>query len=533
MKTKIFTFFSLPFLAVSVFAQTLSEDYKVISVNKKVSEISYDKPYESPLQNYVACMRLWIDGRDEPIHSEMIDHLISKNAKPYPEKASENLLSSKIGQVVTYKDSVGLVFRKEKSDPDYYLVGFSQWENGKWLHKGEDLCHAKNMNEAAKYIESHSTAILKCLRQYYKQKIVSTDTLAFLDYLHKNGQKPVALLINSLKNHKIVMYGEQHFRKNSWDLLNELIRSPDFSTATGAVFMELSINAQPLLDDFFSSKEKNTNLILNVFRNEELTGWADRGMYDFLVALWDTNAKLPEGKKIKVFAADFPRPFYNNVTTKEQYEDLTKASDRNEYMANAVENYINSTTDKRNCLFVVGCGHAYKSGALLRGRWQTSGKSAANLLCEIFGKDSVFTICTHAPIISNNGIILGKTRKGIFDWVFAQNGNIPVAFDFKDSPFGKEPYDADADIRYDIATGSYANNYDGYIFLLPPEEELSNMPLFELFTDEYIDEIKRRAKVLNCEDDTFYGMKLKDLNQQVLTNKLKLEGIQKRWNFPE
>ena len=530
-KIKFLTVFCLLFLANSAFAQNLSSDYKVISVNKTVREIAYDEPYTSPLENYIARIHSWIEGKYAPIYSEMIDAGVRQSAnKPYPAGAAENLLSSKIEQIVIYKDSIGLVFLKEKSEPNYYLVGFSQFENGKWLGTGDDLCYEK---EKTKYIENKSIFDLNKLRQYYRQQIVSTDTLAFVNYLKQNGKEPVSFLINSLKNHKIVMYGEQHFRPNSWNLLNKLIQSPDFANETGAVFLELSIDAQPYLDEYFNNVIKDTNLIFDIFQKEEILGWLDRGMYSFLVNMWDINSKLPNEKKIKVFAADFPRPFYHNITTLEQYKELTKESDRNECMAQTVENYLNSANDKRNCLFIVGSGHAYKSDALTRGGWLISGKSAANILCAKFGKDFIFTICTHAPIISNNGIIFGQTRKGLFDWVFAENGNIPVAFDFKDSPFGKEPYDVDANIRFDAAVGSYEDNFDGYIFLQPLKDELASTTLFELFTDKFIEEIKRRANILNSEDEILPGIKLKELDRQTLIEKLKLEGTKKRWKFPE
>ena len=298
-------------------------------------------------------------------------------------------------------------------------------------------------------------------------------------------------------------------------------------------FLELSIDAQPYLDEYFNNLVQDTNLIFSIFQNEELAGWANRGMYDFLINLWNINSKLPKEKKIKVFAADFPRPFYHNITTSEQYVALTKPSDRNEYMANVVDNYLNSTNDKRHCLFIVGSAHAYKSDALVKSKWQINGKSAVNLLYAKLGKDAVFTLFTHSPIISNNGVVFWKTRKGLFDWVFVENGNTPIAFDLKDSPFGKELFDADYDLYFDIEAGSYVNNYDGYIFLQPLEEELAETPLFELYTDKFIKEIKQRAKILNCKNDMYYGMKLKDLNRQTLIIRMKLAGTQKRWYFQE
>ena len=112
------------------------------------------------------------------------------------------------------------------------------------------------------------------------------------------------------------------------------------------------------------------------------------------------------------------------------------------------------------------------------------------------GKENIFSIFTHSPNISNRGIIFGKIRNGLFDCVFEDRGNIPVAFDLNNSPFGNELFDL-SDIRFDIKTGTFADNFDGYIFLQSLYEEVKNIPLYELYTDDFVEEMKHRSRVCN------------------------------------
>ncbi|MDR1984954.1 MAG: hypothetical protein LBQ28_09045 [Prevotellaceae bacterium] len=529
MHRRLLAILCLSFFGFSVFAQNLSNDYKVIHVGKQVKDIAYKNPCASPLENYVARMHLWIEGNYDTIYSGMIDAVVRQQSHtPYPQKAAELLLNSNIEQEVIYKDSVGIVFRKE-TNSDSYFVGLSVFENGKWLGSGEDLCFVNNMNETKQYIENNSVAALNKLRRLEQVKVVSTDTSAFVNYLEANGKEPISYLINKLKYNKLVIYGEIHFRKNSWELLRHLIKMPDFSKTTGTVFLELSMSAQTELDKFFNNKAKDANIILDIFRKEEITGWADKGMFDFLMDLWDINHNLSNENKIKIIATDYQRPFYNEIISKKQYDSISAIHlDRNEIMAKIVENQINKSNDRRNNLFIVGCGHAYKSSALQRGRLQINGLSAGNILSEKLENENVFSIFTHSARITNNGYILGKIRKGLYDFVFAENGNKPIAFDLKNSPFCNEPFD-NADIGFDIKTGTFADNFDGYIFLQPLQQELRNTPLYQLYTDDYINEIKRRAKIINAENDIFWGIELKNLNCKELFEKLKTEKDKKRW----
>jgi len=507
------------FISCPVKSQITEEDYQIIPVNKHLKDFSEKYDTGSPLNAFIIYNYTIGTGNSKDLialSSLRLKDKITDNLRPLSEKE----LNKDIREVIIYKDSVAAVI--SSYEDSLYTCWYFSHENGQWLNAGEGW-GGESLEDAHKVFFQNADKHLSFIRKIKMLDSVSTDTTAFINYLKTDGKQPIAFLIDALKNHKLVIYGEIHFRKTSWDLIQQLINTPEFYNATGTVFLELSMSAQPMLDTFFNNEKKDSTLILDIFRKEELTGWFDKGMYDFVFNLWSLNNTLPADKKIKVIATDFPRPFYSFITTKEQYDAFIKEpSDRNECMADNIEKVIRSSQDKRSCLFIVGSAHAYKSSALNRSFYQKNGRSAAALLSEKLGGENIFSIFTHSPVISNNGYVYGKIRKGLYDYVFEKTGNNQVAFNLRNSPFGKELFDASSEICFDMQTGSFEDNYDGYIFLQPLDEELKNTPLYEIFTDEFINEIKRRANIIGEEFD-----------QTRLLQNLKKEANGIRWKISD
>jgi hypothetical protein len=513
MKIRLFPIFCLSFLGISVFAQNLDKNYTVLDVNKQVCEIAGENPYTSPLENYVARIHLWIDGKYDTVYSGMIDAAVRQIApKPYPQKAADNLLSSEIEQIVIYKDSVGLVFRKEKNDPDCYFVGMSNLENGKWLGTGEDICFAKSMNEAKQYIENKSTKSLERLRQYYRQRVVSTDTIAFINYLKQTGKNPQKYLLDKLGDYQLVIYGEIHRRQLSWNLLKSLINQTDFPQKCGTIFLELPYYNNLLFDKIMQSNELDTLSIFKILGSEQQYGWQDKGEYEFIKEVWKINKKTKN--KIKIIPVDY-QINWDNIRTKnsDDYHTFVRNNftrDRDSIMAQIIYNHIINKPDKRNCLFIVGQDHARKSSPNMPAK-------AGTLLKELMGKN-VFSITSHS-LINDNTHWLGEVRYGLFDSVFEKNKNLPVAFDLKNSPFGKEPFDALQNIRFILDCGNYEDFYDGYIFLYPLKSEPYEYELKELYTLAFVEELKRRAYISNSKE-AYYNLPVDSVSVEKIHNQI-------------
>ena len=97
------------------------------------------------------------------------------------------------------------------------------------------------------------------------------DVSPFADYLSSVDTSPEAFMLDMLKSHKLVINGEYHRRKVSWDMLKRLVALPKFSDVVGCVFMELPSHHQPLMDKFIKSDTLNTDIIIKIFQDEQLS----------------------------------------------------------------------------------------------------------------------------------------------------------------------------------------------------------------------------------------------------------------------
>jgi hypothetical protein len=461
--------------------------------------------------------------------SYRIAPLFSKNEKDVSvsTKNKDELLNRTIREIITCNDSVAAVVTTFWDS--LYVFRYLNLEDNQWLNGGEDA--AEGLSATRKKVTENLTTRLKVLRKINEIKQFPTDTSAFVNYLKDYGMEPEQFILEALTNHKIVIYGETHRREISWQLMKSLINTPSFSKITGTIFMELSSDKQDALDQFFSNRELDPEIILTIFREFQLDGWYDKGSYEFLISLWKLNKQLPEKDKIKVIATDIPMPL-STLITKEDYQHFThNKKDRNEQMADMIEQALKLSPDKRHSLFIVGKGHACKSPAIAtegeagsRNSKTPPKHSAGYQLTERFSNKDVFSILSHSPGVN------GKIRGGMFDYAFSCAGNKPLAFQLAGSPFGKEVFDGFFGIAYKEETGSFENNYDGYVFLGPLADEKAEYILYELVTDDFAHELIRRAILSGTENEKWFGVENKNLTKDAIISGLKKSaGNNKRW----
>jgi len=514
----------LIFFGVTLNAQQKDNDFKTIEINKTVREFPDKYDLSSPLNSYVYFKYLLSQGKQGLYRSansyKIQSYFLNENSPDtfIKEEKKEDILNIKINKIIIYKDSVAGVLT-DPSDKSgiplpMQVIAILRLEDGEWLNAGEDL--GDDMGNAQLKFINNAPMQLETIHQIGKLKEVSKDTASFVNYLKKNGSDPEQYILHSLAQHKIVIYGEVHRRKESWDLMRTVISNPKFAREVGTVFMELSSDKQLELDAFFHKKSLDKEIILNIFRDVQINGWYDKGMYEFLLELWAINNKLPFEKKIQVVAVDEPRPFRNFTTMEEMENHFNQNLERNDQMAQIILQTIKEKKDKRNNFFIVGLAHAYKTTILDMAIGSKEGKmkpTAASQLKLALSDDQVYSIFQHIPIISNNGHIYSKLRNGIFDYAFSTIGNKPVAFDLKNCPFGKEPFDALNEISYNKMAGKYEDNYDAYLFLGPLKTESDEYMFNDIITEDYFKELKRRAKMTNSSLEKWF-----DINDATMEN---------------
>jgi hypothetical protein len=262
-----------------------------------------------------------------------------------------------------------------------------------------------------------------------------------------------------------------------------------------------------------TSDTLNKELLLDVFREYMLFGWVDKGMFDFVMDVRKTNQNLPKNKRIRIIAVDTPRPF-STFNSKEDMRKNDDQFDRNEFMANTILNYLKITNEKRHAFFIVGTAHICRTL-----------KSAGNIIYNSLPENATYSFFTHSPVTDNHMDIPLRIRHGVFDYALENAGNNPIAFDLKNSPFGKEPFDA----FFSEGSGSFQDNYDGYIFLGPLDSEPNGELLLDLYSDKFIKELNRRLGFYNTNIEK--DLKSKDSSKESVIESILKGYSQRKWDY--
>ena len=508
-------------LALGSHAQSLS-DFKIEKIDKQVKDFKLDSiNLSSPLDYYLSRAQVRLTGKNsnwQNISTSMFNFSANVPDEVVDDNFRNYVLDEKIDYIVTYRDSVASIVTHSEGE-DIVLLNNCWFEEGRWVNTGQGM--ADDWNNAQELLIEQLPEALYNLPRVGVINNLPNDVTPFLSYISNVKLSPEEFLMEMLSTHKIVINGEYHRRKVSWDMLKRLISLPGFSDKVGCVFMELPSWHQPTMDNFMSSDSLKNNLIFQIFQDEQLNGWWDRGEYEFLCKLWELNRTLPVDKKIRVILADYQVP-YSRISSREDAQTL---EDRNSHMTKIVVNTIENSTDNRNNLFLVGCAHVYKSdqaGFASSADGKESELTAGAQITNTLGKDNVFTVFQHVLPGDNRGGNKAPIRGGIFDKAFELNGNKPIGFKLADSPFGEEPFDGIYEIKYHTATGSYQDNFDGYIFLAPLADEPKSIPLTEIFTDEFVAEMQRRASVLGYERlrNLWFGKNASQLTKEYIIQRL-------------
>jgi len=516
---------SLSLFHLNMFGQTLPADFETLDVGRKIADFADRFDLSTPLNSGVTFNYLLSKGQNSGLKSASslrIKVYFAEDGAPdsmVSPKTRDYFLQTLVQEVIVYKKAIACMISQY---PDsLFSIRYLSFEDNHWLNTGED--GADSLSEARVKFYEKSGIFLEYQKRIEVLSQPATPPRSLLTFLEKEGMDPGEFVLDALEGYPLVIYGEIHKRMWSWNLGKSLIRDKRFPESTGTVFLEISAHSQKVIDAFLANPKLEEESILEVFREIQSNGWHDRGMFEFIIEVWKLNQTLPGEKKIKIIAADIPRPFGAFKTAAEQNSYFENGPDRNEFMVQTVENHLRNKSDGRHGLFIVGAGHAYKSSPLA-----PSQGTAGALLAARLPKGGVFSIFTHTPISDNGGKIHGRIRQGSFDLAFRLNGDKPVAFRLKDSPFGREPFDALPEMSYFSAAGTFSDNYDGYVFLGSLDDEPNDYILYDLYSDEFVKELQRRAAMENSSVQEWFGVK--EARKEAIIEKLKEQyGGSKRW----
>ncbi len=458
-----------------------NEEFKTIVIDRRIGDFSDEFDLDTPTKAGITFNYLLIN------ENEGLLAQASYSGKKYyfqPSNSPDNRRSEKqinedlntiLKEIIVFRDSIAFLIN-QTADKVYNSRVFV-FENDQWVNFTRRESEYASKELAVKFFFDNADKYLSELRHGNRIADVPQDMASFVRYLEENGVHPKDFILDKLENHKLLLYGDVHFRKWSWDLFRELIRDRRFVESTGVIFMELGFNCQDRINAFLAKDSLDKELLLNVFREYKLDGWDEKGKFEFITDVWRVNHKLPKAKRIKIVLIDTPRSYSEYNSLDEMREKLMPRDQRDRYMAEIIKNTLKKSKDQRNALFTVGTNHICKTL-----------NSAGAILSEKLEDDKVYSIFTHSPRMDNRIDIPERLRHGIFDYAFQAMGNEPMAFELIDSPFGKEPFDG----FYNKGNKNYQDNYDGYVFFGSLDEEPEGEILFDLYSDEFIVELNRR-----------------------------------------
>ncbi|MCQ2117658.1 MAG: hypothetical protein MJY76_05940 [Bacteroidales bacterium] len=506
----------LVYLLISCSQRT--EDYSYDSINKAVSEYQLGKINQSsPLNYYLTKVYALLEGKESllaKISTSKFELDINVPDEAVSEIMKNRILSEKILEIVTYKDSVAAVVTEDVDG--LILLNFTWIEGGKWVNGGQGL--AESQEEADDLLKVNLPIHYSNLPRIQAIKNVPSNAQPFADYI-RTAASPKDFMLSQLALHRLVIVGEYHRRKVSWDMYSDLIDDPRFADVCGTIFMELPSHRQSTMDEFLTSSTMNPELVLEIFRDEQIYGWWDKGEFDFICDLWRLNRKIPADKRINIRLADFQIPYSDIQSSDELKAAVDNEENRNTHMADVIEKYISTKEDHRSCLFMVGAAHVYKSP--VPSVEEEVGTAGAQL-AERLGPSDVFLVFQHVLPGDNSGKHKSQIRGGIFDKAFEINDNRPVGFSLVGSPFGEEPFDGLYELKYNAKAGKYKDNYDGYLFLHELKSEPRNEPLMDVFDNSFISEMKRRSHYTGWDNhkDVWFGYNADELSKDKIEQAL-------------
>lgn len=343
---------------------------------------------------------------------------------------------------------------------------------------------------------------------YTQEKKVISD---YLEVIDKTGREPVEFVNNLLDEYDLLVFDDAlHLAKEPFDFYQELIRNDQFRSKVKYIFTEVfSITSQPHIDKYFTSAVKDSSILFPVFQNDfSGFGWRYKTYFDLLSTIWDVNAQLPVSEKIRVVCVD-QAIYWSAIQTRQDY-DLFQQSvvGRDYFMYKIITQTLDDFESGEKGVFLTNTRHAYKGIKKSNGLfyWNTG------TFLHQWHPDKTYAIRFHNVNLSirstldsvSNPSAEGLDRlsyqwiridNGMWDKAFQENGNVPVAISLEGNVFGNTPYVgnhmldvADSQTMYDA--------YDGLIFLAPLEELNFSANIGFIYTDTFIQELKRRILLL-------------------------------------
>ena len=351
----------------------------------------------------------------------------------------------------------------------------------------------------------------------YAQTQLIDKLTPYLNALKEKGKEPNSFILEKLDMYNLIIFDDAlHTAVEPFEFYQDLIKNEDFQKRIKYIFLEaVSVNQQPALDAYFDSETDDLKLLYPAFQNDfSGTGWPYKTYFDLLQTIWKINSTLSAPDRFKVVAVNAPT-YWSEINTPKDLDLFRLSLTGNDYtMYKIILSYLDNFKSGKKGIFLTNTRHAYK------GIKNSENKYYLN--CGTFfylrNPGMTYSVHFHNINLSFEGYkeVDSKTPKttegledvivkwvrmenGLWDSAFREFGNIPIALDLKDTPFGKAKYIGNHMMNVAPNQTMY-DAYDALIFLAPVEKLHQTAMVDYIYTSEYKRELERRSKILYTEE---------------------------------
>ncbi len=326
-------------------------------------------------------------------------------------------------------------------------------------------------------------------------------------YLQDHAQPPTQYLLRLFRTYDLVILAERtHSEITQWEFIYELTSHPEFLAKVGHVFTEYgSVSQQTALEQVLSApnlKEADLNRkCIELLRNFPLWpyGWHNNNIFEYLKKLYHLNSTLPADRRIALHFSDVPWQWEGKTPQDYARYWSTEIPQRDRIMASHIitqfQKILQSNSAREKALVIMNTRHAFKTG----------GNNTGDFLFQAFPQKTA-NVMLHMTALDFSGLsgeyqgtYNRPIHNGLWDAAFWKLGNVPLGFDFKGSPFGRDLFDLHT---YFTLSGNlkYADVFTGMVFHRPLGQHMVASSIPGYYDEAFKQTVLRRARLMRTED---------------------------------
>ncbi len=349
----------------------------------------------------------------------------------------------------------------------------------------------------------------------------ATEIEAYVNFLKTTPPiDPVDYVMNLFEKYDIVVLCERNHQDiTQYELIYDIVSDERFIEKVGCVFTEVGTQTiNDRLNTFLQTKgltqKEVDNRLIDIYRDLDRIGyWEKYNLYDFLKKIYYLNNTLSKDKKIEVNCSDMPID-WDNITAERYKQQITDKLDFREkimaeFIINKYKKSEKSGLHSKKALVIMNTRHGFKE------HMGVNDNTTAYLNKSLPSKVANIMINSikELPGTTDKISISTPIQNGKWDAAFRYIKNINMAFDFENSPFGKDRFD-----YFDTQPHKeykYQDIFNGFIFYYPLEEHLlvSNVP--GVFDSEFLTTFINRLKMRDPNIPDINSISTEQINKEI------------------